>query len=222
MRRPALVAAAAIVALTILRFLYLAATAPTPDARANAAMRPDEDPKQQDLQIDAAIPVAIPDGEAQLYPKAAYRVAAKLCGRKSYWADWSAKLAPYDACLEWGRLATEDLHGKVKFSQGNRWYQYRVAPDSPIDAGYVARHSANTHLILTDKRLRAAVSRLKEGDLVEFTGYLVQLRGKYKGGDIWWNSSLTRDDTGAGSCELLDVLSVRRGDDVWGKPLEVE
>jgi len=55
-----------------------------------------------------------------------------------------------------------------------------------------------------ERRLKA----VKPGDTVRIRGYLVQVEGK----DGWrWRSSLTRDDTGGGACELifiqeLDVL----------------
>jgi hypothetical protein len=47
--------------------------------------------------------------------------------------------------------------------------------------------------------------RVKKGEIVQLKGYLINVRHE----DGWtWRSSLTRDDTGAGSCELMWVENV--------------
>ncbi len=51
------------------------------------------------------------------------------------------------------------------------------------------------------RRLKA----VKAGDIVQIRGYLVQVAAQ----DGWsWRSSLTRDDTGGGACELIFVQSL--------------
>lgn len=52
-----------------------------------------------------------------------------------------------------------------------------------------------------EKQLR----RVREGDVIKFRGYLVRVEAS----DGWnWTSSLTRDDTGAGACELILLESL--------------
>jgi len=183
---------------------------------------PSGDPVQIDIQSGDPIPISFKDGEAELVPKAKYRMAAKVCGRKKYSQPWQALVAPYDLCLSWGRLATEDMKGKVKFSQDMRWYQFRIQPDTSFDVDYVQKHSSNTHIIYADANLKKAVRRIGRGDEVEMTGYLVYIKGKYKGHDVWWNSSLRRDDGGDGACEVFYITSLRKGKRLYGTPTEVE
>jgi len=50
--------------------------------------------------------------------------------------------------------------------------------------------------------------RIRAGQIVSLAGYLVEVRGP---NGMRWRSSLTREDTGAGACELVwvETLDVR-------------
>ena len=183
---------------------------------------PSADPVQIALADAEPIPISFKKGSAELTLKAAYKVATRVCGKKRYHQRWQAYVVPYDLCLSWGRLATEDLKGRVSFTQDMRWYQFRYHRDSGFDQSYVRDHSANTHVLPANKTIRKAIARLDRDDVVEMTGYLVYLNGKYKGYDIWWKSSLTRTDSGNGSCEVFYVTSLRRGDRLYGQPTDVD
>jgi hypothetical protein len=67
------------------------------------------------------------------------------------------------------------------------------------------RSATNTHLIPADEAILRQLKRTAPGRVVKLQGYLVNAVGDdgYR-----WNSSLTRDDTGAGACELIYVQSV--------------
>jgi hypothetical protein len=55
--------------------------------------------------------------------------------------------------------------------------------------------------------VRRELDRVRRHDLIELSGYLVEVRH----GDGWtWRSSLSRDDAGAGACEVVWVESVNR------------
>jgi hypothetical protein len=211
MLRKTAIAALVIGALILLRAGFLFITAPDSRKIVADTIDPSVEPLQIPLEDFTPIEIAFEDGSATLIPQAKYTIAAKLCGRKRYRRPWQSLVAPYDLCLSWGRLATEELSGKVKFSQDMRWYQFLVKPGTSFDPKYVSAHSANTHLIYADKNLEKAAARLSKGDIVELTGYLINLKGKYKGYEVWWNSSMTREDTGNGACEVLYLTGLRKG-----------
>jgi hypothetical protein len=55
--------------------------------------------------------------------------------------------------------------------------------------------------------VRAALDGIDAEDRVRIDGWLVQVRAS----DGWqWRSSLTREDAGAGACELVYVCAVTR------------
>ena len=64
-------------------------------------------------------------------------------------------------------------------------------------------------MIPANENVRRAVKMIKEKDEVFLEGFLVSLKGTYKGETVTWNSSLSRTDTGDGSCELFYVSKVR-------------
>ena len=63
------------------------------------------------------------------------------------------------------------------------------------------------HLIPDNDTVRRAIASLRVGALVEMKGYLVEARRTAP--VLTWRSSLRRDDTGDGSCELMLVRSLR-------------
>ena len=55
--------------------------------------------------------------------------------------------------------------------------------------------------------MAADLARVGEGDRVRVDGWLVQLD---RPGGWRWRSSLTREDSGGGACELVYVCAVTR------------
>ena len=53
--------------------------------------------------------------------------------------------------------------------------------------------------------MESRLRRLRPGQVVTLTGYLVDVRGP---GGFRWNTSLRRDDTGDGACELMWIERV--------------
>ena len=122
-------------------------------------------------------------------------------------------LAPKDVALAWGPVAEYNTSIDFNWEQSNRWYSWYVddvrvlSPVGGVDG--VSTHSANTHLIPADSTVKDKVMRIKRGDHIKLTGYLVNVDGSKKDGStFYWYSSTTRDDTGDGACEVMYVESV--------------
>jgi hypothetical protein len=56
-----------------------------------------------------------------------------------------------------------------------------------------------------DASVEHKLRKLRPGQIVHLSGYLVDVRGP---GGFTWNTSLRRDDTGAGACEIMWIESV--------------
>ena len=125
----------------------------------------------------------------------------------------SGTIAPKDVALAWGAVAEYNDRIDFNWEQSNRWYYWHVndvgvlGPVGGEDG--VSTHSANTHLIPADSRVKDDVMKIKQGDHIKLTGYLVNVDGsKPDGQTFYWYSSTTRDDTGDGACEVMYVESV--------------
>jgi hypothetical protein len=141
-------------------------------------------------------------------PKAEYFLDGVVLGKERYVYDRGADLAPYDLAIAWNKLVITKLYKQLKWSQEGRWYLWRYNEDFPFDNAFVARYSANNHIIPANSNLRAALGLIREGQSIGLSGYLVNVR-QAEGEEFTWNSSLSREDEGGGSCEVFYVTELR-------------
>lgn len=174
-----------------------------------------KDPVQEAVTSDEPILIETKEGRYKLTPKADYQLAGVVVSKETYSYGWEAEIAPVDLAIVWGKLA-EPEHGKyVSFSQRNRWYFYEYKPESPLDNSYIISHSSNNHIIPATGNIALALKKIGERDKVILEGFLVNVKGTYKGGRVYWNTSLTRQDTGDGSCELFYVTKAKINTDIF-------
>lgn len=150
--------------------------------------------------LDAAVtPIAI--APFTLTPRAQFSLTARVLATESYRVDEGAALVPEDFALGWGRMSDSAVLAHIAISQSGRYYHWRVR-EFPIPRREIETHSANMHLIPADAGVRAQLARVRVGQLVSLDGYLVDASRP----DGWqWRTSLSRDDTGGGACELFYV-----------------
>lgn len=132
---------------------------------------------------------------------ARFALTARVLGVERYRFDRAADLAPLDLALGWGPMSDSAVLSRIRISQGGRFYHWR-ADEFPIPRRDIEIHSANMHLIPATPEVEKQLKRARPGSIVQLSGYLVEARA----GDGWrWASSMTREDTGAGACELIWV-----------------
>jgi hypothetical protein len=173
------------------------------------------EPLQTPCDANETITLRIKDGLFTIKPVARYRASVMLADREYYSYGWSAKIAPIDLAIVWGKLAEPDYGKYITYSQSDRWYFFEYKPESPFDSSYIIKHSANNHIIPATENVHKAVKSIKEKQKIILEGFLVNITGSYKGQKVWWNSSLSRNDTGEASCELFYVNKVRTGNNVY-------
>ena len=143
-----------------------------------------------------------------LKPLALYTIKARILGMKHYWGEEPDKLSPYDAAVGWGRMSDTAVLEKLDISQSLRFFHWRYwGEHPPIPVDEIISHAANMHLIPDDDRVLSQIAGLKKGMLVRMSGYLVE--ATHPRAVTPWRSSLTRDDDGAGACELMLVKVVQ-------------
>jgi hypothetical protein len=98
-------------------------------------------------------------------------------------------------------MSDEAILSKIDISQRNRFFYWHVDA-FPIPQREIEIHAANTHIIPANDTVKRQLSKVRLGQTVHIKGQLVEA----KRADGWhWRSSLTREDTGAGACELMYV-----------------
>jgi len=167
------------------------------------------DPIQSSYKSDEPNIREIKNGLFTITPVAEYKISGVVVSKRTYSSGWDGEISPVDLTIVWGKLAEPEYDRYVTYSQENRWYFYQYQPGSPFDHSYVIPHSGNHHTIPANENIHEAIKTIKKKDKVVLEGFLVNLKGTYKGQKVTWNTSLSRKDTGNGSCELFYVSKVR-------------
>ncbi len=173
-----------------------------PIARASGVLV-DREPSQSEPISQS--PIA--HGDYQLTPLADYVIEARVLSREDYSIDSGSDLSPTDLAVGWKRMSDTAVIDQLDISQSARFFNYRWSSQPPIPLVEIERSSANMHMIPADNRIADELGKVREGALVHLAGQLVEAR---RSDGFSWRSSLTRDDTGAGACELFLVDSIER------------
>jgi len=96
---------------------------------------------------------------------------------------------------------------QLDISQSVRFFTYRWREQPPIPLKEIERSSANMHLIPADANVERQLAKVRKGSLIRMQGQLVEA---HRSDGFQWRSSLTREDTGGGACELVLVESIER------------
>ncbi len=146
---------------------------------------------------------AFQDKDFLITPLADFNVTARVLSRADYNYDPTSSISPTDLAMGWGRMSDSAVLAKLDISQSSRWYTYRWGAEGPpIPQDEIVRSSANMHMLPADDSVRAALSLVRPGDVVHLEGQLIEAHGANGG---TWRSSMTRDDSGDGACEVVYV-----------------
>jgi hypothetical protein len=146
-------------------------------------------------------------GDYQLTPLANYDIEARVLSREDYSIDAGSDLSPTDLAVGWKRMSDTAVIEQLDISQSVRFFTYRWASAPPIPLTEIERSAANMHVIPADPSVARELDRIRQGSIVRLHGQLVEAR---RSDGFQWRSSLTRNDTGAGACELMLVDSIER------------
>jgi hypothetical protein len=148
----------------------------------------------------------------RITPLAQFELRARVLSTERYRFDRPAELSPVDFSLGWGPMSDSSILQAFSIQQRDRWY-FWSASRMPIAEAEVITHSANMHMIPATGAVEKRLLAVRTGQIVELHGQLIRADAK----DGWhWVSSLTRSDTGDGSCEVVWVESVRAADHADG------
>jgi hypothetical protein len=139
--------------------------------------------------------------EFKIEALAEYDIKARVLSRNNFSTGIESELSPFDLALGWGPTSDQSIIDKIDISQSNRWYHWNTHV-LPVPSREISLNSANVHIVPKDELIEEKFEGVYKGSLVEMKGYLVKISKV----DGWhWVSSLNREDTGAGSCELFWV-----------------
>ena len=141
-----------------------------------------------------------------IQPQAKYDIEARVLSTERYRFDGGSNLAPIDFAVGWGPMSDSAVLNHFRITQGARFFT--VYPDdAAIDLSLALRSAANMHLIPADSAIADRLMSVRVGSVVHLQGFLVNVT---RDDGFYWNTSLTRDDSGNGACELFFVQALAR------------
>lgn len=183
------------------------------------------EPSQIAVQSSAPIEFTKNGYAYSLTPIAEYQIAGLVVSRMDY-RNFSIKKSdaafPMDLCMMWGDNLKNAVHRErgLKFKQDFRFCLYSWSGQSRINVNKVS----NNHLLIQDERIENRLKNLHKGDQVRVTGKLVNVSasalgkvGEFDSSKFTMNTSIVRNDDGAGSCEIIFVesLEVLKKGNAW-------
>lgn len=143
----------------------------------------------------------------EIRPLARFHIKARVLSKKRYYFDPTSDISPVDLALGWGDMSDSGILKYISISQEGRWYSYYYQAECPVSPGAIATQSANVHCLPANSEIRSELLDLEVNSFVDLKGYLVA--AQKAGSEQAWTSSLTRDDQGAGACEIFWITEVR-------------
>jgi hypothetical protein len=160
------------------------------------------------VQRAAAYPATVREINGyRVAPLASFDIRARVIRSERYRFGSVADLSPVDLVLGWGAMSDSAVLKQISFSQGGRFYHWWTS-NFPVPRRVIETYSANMHMIPANGALARQLKSIRSGNMVHLKGWLVEATTKE---GFRWTSSLTREDTGGGACELILVESL----DVW-------
>ena len=169
--------------------------------------------------IVSAIPIKFQkDGFSyMLTPLYDYQISGLAVHRLDYdnWYSLSRtdKTFTTDICLLWGENLKSGAYKNktLKIDQDFRFCLFSHWGGQPINNDQFS----NNHLIIRDEEIKKINADISPGDQIRITGKLVNVHvdaigeiKKYEPKQADWKTSTTRNDAGAGACEIVYVEKV--------------
>jgi hypothetical protein len=140
--------------------------------------------------------------EYRLTRRAEFDIRARVLSREDYRWGSESDLSPIDLALGWGAMSDQAVLDRISIRQGSRWYFTRYELPAPINDQAIINNSSNMHMIPSNQWVLKKLKEVRRGDVVRLKGFLVDIDSD---SGFFWRTSLRRDDTGDGSCEIVYV-----------------
>lgn len=171
----------------------------------------------QETTSRVAFEVGVGDVTHTVQPLYEYRITGMVVSRrfsKNLAERRSDYLNMMDVGMIWGQNLEAEIYQNVKFHNNGVRLHWQWK-DRATGGRLRGTQLSNNHLLCTDPELKQRIRALNRGDVIRLKGCLASYTGL--GGGVR-GSSVTRTDTGDGSCETVwvDELTVlRQGNPEW-------
>ncbi len=181
----------------------------------NVDMEPFSEPVQKNLDEKKIVQQNFKDGLAYVTLVAKYKMYGRVYAKRYVPSKLHlASIVPYDVTIGWGDLKSKDVYKTIKTVMSGRVVYWFYNSKCPLNEKEINSMMSNNHLIPANKNVKKGIKKLRKTDVVYIEGYLANVSIHKPHIIERSTSSLTRDDTGLGACEMIYVTRIvsRHGD----------
>jgi hypothetical protein len=159
------------------------------------------------LQRDLDEPQSFAARGVTFEERAHYDLTVRLLRKERYRIDGAASIAPWDLAVGWGPMSDSRVLDQLEITQSGRFFYWRLRDSahfslSPHD---LVASAGQIHAIPANSEVESQLAAVRRGQILSLHGYLVDVRGSR---GLRWNTSLTREDTGDGACEIMWIEAI--------------
>lgn len=140
--------------------------------------------------------------------KKSFKTDALVVGTKKYnEAGIKNGISPMDVLLAWGSVA--ENNGTTDFAWNITERDYTFSSTTSFNEAEIIKHSSLNHLIAQTESIESQMKKLRVGDHVNISGYLVDVNAEPQMGEVVkWKTSTRFSDKGLGSTEIVYVTGI--------------
>lgn len=110
-------------------------------------------------------------------PKFEISGTVRVIARNRYWFEDMSHISPIDLLLSWNRMSDEDLLKRMLVKIDDRSYHVQMTKP-PYQRGNIHEHLMMAHTIPASENIQDKLSSVRRGQLVSFTGYIVDIENR--------------------------------------------
>jgi hypothetical protein len=149
-------------------------------------------------------------GNYIITPVKDYKITARILREETYEHSEFGDLIPIDLALGWNKMSDLNAIKKegIDITQSGRFYFWKTPNFNQFSRHDIEHNSANNHIAPANDDIKNYILKnFKAGQVVYMEGNLINLKLKSNG--RYLTTSTSRDDTGAGACEVIWVKKVK-------------
>lgn len=129
-----------------------------------------------------------------------FNLIGRVLSIRFYGNDDMSDFCPADLAMGWNRMSDQKVVDKISIKQQHRWYVWRT-DNFPIPRAEIESSSSNIHIIPANDEIEDKLNDVIRGNIISLKGKLVNINEKDN--NFTYKTSLNREDTGGGACEIL-------------------
>ena len=131
---------------------------------------------------------------------ASFDIVARVLSIRYYGSDDMSDFCPVDIAVGWNKMSDQRIIDKIDIKQQHRWYVWKTER-FPIPRNEIEVSSSNIHIIPSNDEIEDLLDEVIRGNIISLSGKLVNVNEKNN--NFTFKTSLKRNDTGSGACEIL-------------------